>query len=177
MHIWIFNFLNSVIYFRRWLMLSWNTLFTSTMRICSLWFSTSMNTGEILQLQCFVFVLSLYIHTYVNTPSRLHVPLKLGARNPREWKLADTLKMRFSDQLCYYFNFSTDVFWNVTFNLGKLHFFSSNWLIVVSQKPPQCIALPWMYVSWFTPSSFFYVNERPGLMGVMLFLVSPHSIT
>ena len=54
-----------------------------------------MNTGEILQLQCFVFVLSLYIHTYINTPSRLHVPLKLGARNPREWKLADTLKMRF----------------------------------------------------------------------------------
>lgn len=125
----------------------------------------------------FLFVLSLYIHTYVNTPSRLHVPLKLGARNPREWKLADTLKMRFSDQLCYCFSFSTDVFWNVTFNLGKLHFFSSNWLIVVSQKPPQCIALPWMYVSWFTPSSFFYVNERPGLMGVMLFLVSPHSIT
>ena len=125
----------------------------------------------------FLFVLSLYIHTYVNTPSRLHVPLKLGARNPREWKLADTLKMRFSDQLCYCFSFSTDVFWNVTFNLGRLHFFSSNWLIVVSQKPPQCIALPWMYVSWFTPSSFFYVNERPGLMGVMLFLVSPHSIT
>lgn len=91
-------------------------------------------------------------------------------------EVADTLKMRFPYQVWYCFSFRTCLFWIMVFSLCKLHYYSSNWWIVVAQKTPEFIAFSWYWVSAFTlPFKLFFNLNNRGCLWELLFLVSQHS--